>query len=348
MHFSNTLIYWYLQNKRDLPWRKTKNAYHIWLSEIILQQTRVNQGLEYYTIFVSTFPTVFDLAKADEEVVLKLWQGLGYYSRARNLHYSAKYIVNELKGKFPKNYTDLLKLKGVGDYTASAIASICYNEPAAVVDGNVYRVLARYFGINIAINSTQGINYFKQLAQQLINKKQPGTFNQAIMEFGAIQCKPQNPDCTICPLNSECIALQKGIIKTLPIKIKKITIKKRFFNYLIITNHQNKTVLQQRKNKGIWQNLYEFPLIETSKEIHLKELIASNDFHQIIKGDTHTISLFNKTQTVHKLTHQHLYTKFWIISTDQEIPNGISWNDFEKFPVPILLHNFVENFKTNA
>ncbi len=348
MQFSNTLIYWYLQNKRDLPWRKTKNAYHIWLSEIILQQTRVNQGLEYYKVFVATFPTVYDLAKTDEEAVLKLWQGLGYYSRARNLYYSAKYIVNELKGKFPENYTDLLKLKGVGDYTASAIASICYDEPTAVVDGNVYRVLARYFGIDTVINSTKGINYFKQLAQQLIDKKQPGTFNQAIMEFGAIQCKPQNPDCTICPLNSGCIALQKRIVNILPVKVKKITIKKRYFNYLIITNQENKTVLQQRKNKGIWQNLYEFPLIETSKEIHLKELITSNDFHQIIKGDTHTISLFNKTQTVHKLTHQHLYTKFWVISTDQEIANGISWNDFEKFPVPTLLHNFVENFKTNA
>ena len=348
MHFSNTLIYWYLQNKRDLPWRKTKNAYHIWLSEIILQQTRVNQGLEYYTIFVATFPTIFNLAKADEKTILKLWQGLGYYSRARNLHYSAKYIVNELKGEFPKNYTDLLKLKGVGDYTASAIASICYNEPTAVVDGNVYRVLARYFGINIAINSNEGINYFKQLAQQLIDKKQPGTFNQAIMEFGAIQCKPQNPNCTICPLNSGCVALQKEIIKILPVKIKKVTIKKRYFNYMIVTNQENKTILQQRKMKDIWQNLYEFPLVETLKEIHLKELLASNDFNQIIKGDTHTISLFNKTQTVHKLTHQHLYTKFWIISTDQEIVNGISWNDFEKFPVPILLHNFVENFKTNA
>ncbi len=348
MKFSNTLIYWYLQNKRDLPWRKTKNAYHIWLSEIILQQTRVNQGLGYYNVFVATFPTVYDLAKADEETVLKLWQGLGYYSRARNLHYSAKYIVNELKGKFPENYTDLIKLKGVGDYTASAIASICYDEPTAVVDGNVYRVLARYFGIDITVNSTQGIKYFKQLAQQLIDKKQPGNFNQAIMEFGAIQCKPQNPVCTICLLNSGCVAFEKGIVNILPIKVKKVTIKKRYFNYLIITNQENKTILQQRKNKGIWQNLYEFPLIETSKEIHLEELIASTDFHQIIKDNPHTISLFNKTQTVHKLTHQHLYTKFWIISTNQEITNGISWNAFEKFPVPTLLYNFVEKFKTKA
>ncbi|MGB5462017.1 MAG: A/G-specific adenine glycosylase, partial [Aureibaculum sp.] len=192
MSFSNTLIYWYLQNKRDLPWRKTKNPYFIWLSEIILQQTRVNQGLDYYNKFITSFPTVFELAEASEESVLKLWQGLGYYSRARNLHYSARYIVNELNGIFPKSYNELLKLKGVGDYTASAIASISFNEPTAVVDGNVYRVLARYFGLNTTINSTKGIKEFKELAQQLIPTEKPDIYNQAIMEFGAVQCKPQN------------------------------------------------------------------------------------------------------------------------------------------------------------
>ena len=181
MHFHNTLIYWYLQNKRDLPWRKTNNPYLIWLSEIILQQTRVDQGLDYYIKFSENFPTVFDLAKAEEESVLKLWQGLGYYSRARNLHFSANYIVNNLGGNFPDSYKSLLALKGVGDYTASAIASICYNEPTAVVDGNVYRVLARYFGIKTAINSTKGIKEFKQLAQKLITNNEPGTYNQAIM-----------------------------------------------------------------------------------------------------------------------------------------------------------------------
>ena len=199
MHFHNTLIYWYLQNKRDLPWRKTKNPYLIWLSEIILQQTRIDQGLDYYLKFSETFPTVFDLAQADEASVLKLWQGLGYYSRARNLHFSANFIVTELNGTFPNSYKSLLQLKGVGDYTASAIASICFNEAAAVVDGNVYRVLARYFGISTPINSSKGIKQFKQLAQTLITKQDPGTYNQAIMEFGAKQCKPQNPDCTQSP-----------------------------------------------------------------------------------------------------------------------------------------------------
>ncbi len=345
MQFSKQLIYWYLQNKRNLPWRETKNPYHIWVSEIILQQTRVNQGLDYYKKFISHFPTYHELAAADENTVLKLWQGLGYYSRARNLHFSAKYIVNKLNGKFPNNYKDLLKLKGVGDYTASAIASICFNEPTAVVDGNVYRVLARYFGIKTPINSTNGIKEFKHLAQELIDYQQPATFNQAIMEFGAIQCKPKNPDCNICPLNNSCIALQKKEIDILPVKDKKLTIKKRYFNYLIIIDPQNKTKIQQRSKKGIWQNLYEFPLIETSKEINLKELLATKDFHQFIKGNSYTITLFNKAQTVHKLTHQQLFTKFWIISTDQAVTNGISWEEFEKYPVPILLHNFVEKFK---
>jgi len=345
MKFYNILVHWYLQNKRELPWRKTNNPYYIWLSEIILQQTRVNQGMQYYENFIVSFPTIFHLAKADEETVLKLWQGLGYYSRARNLHFSAKYIVNELSGEFPKTYNDLLLLKGVGDYTASAIASICYNEPTAVVDGNVYRVLARYFGVNLAINSSKGIKYFKELAQQLIDKKHPGRYNQAIMEFGAIQCKPQNPNCTICPLNSSCIALQKQLIDTLPVKEKKINIKKRYFNYLVITDGNNGVTIQQRKNKGIWQNLYEFPLIETQKEIHLKELLYMNEFNTIIQDDSLNVSLFNKSMIVHKLSHQHLYTKFWIINTTKNLENSIEWNNFERYPVPILIHNFVENFK---
>jgi len=207
MKFSNQLIYWYLNNRRDLPWRKTTNPYHIWLSEIILQQTRVDQGMDYYLKFIQNFPTVNDLAIAPEEKVLKLWQGLGYYSRARNLHFSAKYIVNELNSVFPSTYNDIIKLKGVGDYTASAVSSICFNEPMAVVDGNVYRVLARYFGILTPINTSKGIKEFKKLAQQLLNKEDPATNNQAIMEFGARMCKPQNPDCNSCPLNDSCSAL---------------------------------------------------------------------------------------------------------------------------------------------
>jgi len=348
MHFSNTLIQWYLQNKRELPWRKTKNIYQIWLSEIILQQTRVNQGLKYYEDFITTFPTIFDLAEADENRVLKLWQGLGYYSRARNLHFSAKYIVKELNGEFPENYEGLIKLKGVGDYTASAIASICFDEPTAVVDGNVYRLLSRYFGLKTPINSSIGIKEFKELAQQLIDKKQPGLFNQAIMEFGAVQCKPQNPDCNICPLNMSCFALQKQIVSSLPVKNNKIIIKKRFLNYLVITCQNNNTLIRQRTSKGIWQGLYEFPLVESQQNIQIKELLCAKNFQEIVVDENFTISLFNKTPILHKLTHQHLYVKFWIIKTKRNIDHGINWNDFEKYPVPILIHNFVNNFKSKA
>ena len=227
MILSEKLIYWYLQNKRELPWRKTKDPYRVWLSEIMLQQTRVAQGLPYFLKFTKAFPTVFDLAKADESEVLKLWQGLGYYSRARNLHFTAKYIAEELNGMFPENYKGLLQLKGVGDYTASAIASICYDEPVAVVDGNVYRVLSRYFGIATPINSTKGIKEFKELAQTLIDASQPGVYNQAIMDFGALHCKPQNPLCNECPVSDSCVALAKNSIKELPVKERKIKIKKR-------------------------------------------------------------------------------------------------------------------------
>jgi len=342
MNFSKILIKWYQQNKRDLPWRNTKNPYHIWLSEIILQQTRVNQGLAYYEKFIITFPTVYHLAAADENTVLKLWQGLGYYSRARNLHFSAQYIVNELEGKFPKTHKELLKLKGVGDYTASAIASICYNQPCAVVDGNVYRVLARYFGISTSINSTEGIKIFKNLAQELLDTKNPATFNQAIMEFGATQCKPKNPDCSVCPLQNSCKAMAESMVATLPFKDKKVRIKNRFFNYLVIICPTSRVILNQRKGKGIWRNLYQFPLIETSKEIDINELINNDEFDQTITTKISNISLFNEQPIIHKLTHQHLSVKFWIIQSDQEFENGVSIHNFEKYPVPILIHKFVE------
>ncbi len=344
MHFSNTLIYWYLQNKRDLPWRKTKDPYFIWLSEIILQQTRIDQGLSYYQKFIENFPTVFDLAHAEENDILNLWQGLGYYSRARNLHFSANYIVNELNGIFPKTYKELLKLKGVGDYTASAIASICYNEPTAVVDGNVYRVLARYFGINTPINSTKGAKEFKELAQNLIDKQQPDNFNQAIMEFGAIQCKPQSPDCNVCPLNSSCVALEKNLISQLPVKEKKIKIRKRYFNYLVVDGET--TVLEKRTGNGIWQNLYQFPLLESNEEILLNELLTSTVYRKYF-NNTSTVKPYNQKSIVHKLSHQHLYTKFWIITLKEPIKNGILWNEFDNYPVPILIANFVKKFKNN-
>ncbi len=345
MKFSNILIYWYLKNNRELPWRNTKNAYFIWLSEIMLQQTRVAQGLSYYLKFTEAFPTVFDLAKADESTVLKMWQGLGYYSRARNLHFSAKLIADELNGVFPSTYNDIIKLKGIGDYTASAIASICFNEPTAVVDGNVYRVLSRYYGINTPINSSAGIKEFKALAQSLIDKTQSGTFNQAIMDFGALHCKPQNPLCETCPFSDSCVALEKKLTKELPVKEKKIKVKKRYFNFIVIKTDDDKTILSERKGKGIWQGLYQFPLIESDATINKKTLISSEEFINLFPSET-TLSLFNKKEIVHKLSHQHLYTQFWIVETKKSSEININWSEIEKYPVPILIANFLETYQT--
>ncbi|WP_299528463.1 A/G-specific adenine glycosylase [uncultured Lutibacter sp.] len=346
MKFSNQLVLWYLSNKRDLPWRATVNPYKIWLSEIILQQTRVDQGMSYYLKFIENFPTINELASASEEQVLKLWQGLGYYSRARNLHFSAKYIVYELNGEFPLTYNELIKLKGVGDYTASAIASICFNEATAVVDGNVYRVLSRYFGINTTINSTKGIKEFKQLAQQLLDSKNSGTHNQAVMEFGARMCKPQNPECETCPLSNSCVALDKKLIKELPVKEKKITIKKRYFNYLVIQTEDNRTKIVKR-NKGIWINLYEFPLIETQSEIEENQLIEHEKFEELFENISTSIKLFNKDIIVHKLSHQHIYTKFWVVNTQSSEDFTLSWDTIRKYPVSSLIDNFINEYKTH-
>ncbi|MFB9055380.1 A/G-specific adenine glycosylase [Mariniflexile ostreae] len=344
MIFSKTLIAWYSNNKRDLPWRKTIAPYYIWLSEIILQQTQVKQGLPYYERFVRDYPTVFDLANAPESAVLKLWQGLGYYSRARNLHATAQYIAHELNGCFPNNYTDLLKLKGVGDYTASAIASICFNEVTAVVDGNVYRVLSRYFGVDTPINSPKGAKAFKQLAQTLIDKARPAEFNQAIMEFGAIQCRPKNPDCESCPFAKGCVAFNTQAIAVLPVKIKSAKPKKKHFNFLVLISKNHKTLLEKRKGKGIWQNLYQFPLIETKKDLDYNAFKDLVDDHSAVKGKSFELSLYNEVLVVHKLSHQHLYTRFWIVTTDDEVENAIPISTVKDYAVPILIGNFLEVF----
>jgi len=262
MSFSKQLIKWYELHKRALPWRETQDPYRIWLSEVILQQTRVNQGLPYFKRFVESFPTVQDLAAAHQEDILKLWQGLGYYSRARNLHVAAQQVV-EMNGIFPNSYKKLLDLKGVGDYTAAAIASFAFKEAVPVVDGNVYRVLSRIYGVNTPINETAGIKEFKELATKLLDKKTPDIYNQAIMEFGALQCVPKKPDCTICLFQSQCIAFKDDRIEELPVKIKKTKIKNLYHHYIVIQTPDNKTVLQERSQTGIWAGLYEFPFIES-------------------------------------------------------------------------------------
>src|SRR5690554_1471953 len=346
--FANNLIQWYLQNKRTLPWRATKDPYRIWLSEIILQQTRVAQGLPYYLKFIEAYPSVKHLADAPESDVLKLWQGLGYYSRARNLHATAKMVANDMNGIFPNNYKELIKLKGVGDYTASAIASICYDHSEAVVDGNVFRVLSRVFSVSTPINSTVGQKEFKKLAQQLIDQKQPGTYNQAIMEFGARYCVPQNPNCDACIFNPHCIAFQTKTVDQLPVKIKAKPIKKRYFNYLVVISKSEKTILQQRLGKGIWHKLYEFPLVETSEKVNAKKLKTLPQFQEYTQNlKFESITLYNDEPITHKLSHQHLITQFWIIETFKEQHDFIPISKIRKYAVPVLIENFVAEFFAN-
>lgn len=342
MQFSKILINWYLNNKRDLPWRKKSDPYHIWLSEIMLQQTRVEQGLPYYLRFTRAFPDVFALAAAPADEVLKLWQGLGYYSRARNLHEAAKFVAYELNGIFPNTYNDLKKLKGVGDYTASAIASICFNEPVAVVDGNVYRVLSRYFNINTPINSSAGIKEFKNLASHLIDKQQPSLFNQGLMEFGALQCKPRNPLCGTCPFNGSCLALKENKIHELPVKLKKGNVRKRYFNYLVVSSKDNTTLLQQRQGKGIWRGLYEFPLIETFEPLKAENPLSEEKIAGVLGAMPLEVNLYNEEPVVHKLSHQHIFTYFWRIHLNKLNEEGIPLKRIKEYPVPVLIQNFLE------
>jgi A/G-specific adenine glycosylase len=348
MEFSNSLVKWYLLNKRDLPWRNTVNPYPIWLSEIMLQQTRVAQGLPYYMAFMEAFPTVFDLANAEEEQVLKLWQGLGYYSRARNLHATAKYIATELKGDFPPNYDQLLKLKGVGEYTAAAIASFAYNEPVAVVDGNVFRVLSRYFNVDYDISDGKTKKEFQTLAQELLPKDKAALFNQAIMEFGALQCVPKNPDCANCIFSSSCAGLQHKKVNILPVKSKKTKVTNKFFNYLILKDIQGNFVVQKREGKGIWENLYEFTLIETPEmrnEIDFMNQLKATKFYNQLPAD---INLLNTEVIQHNLSHQKLHIRFFQLNFDQKIPDSKSFFEIQKLPFPIVIHNFMQSHDFNS
>lgn len=341
MDFTSKLTNWYQQNSRDLPWRQTRDPYKIWLSEIILQQTRIEQGLSYYVKFTEIYPTVFDLAAATEEEVLKSWQGLGYYSRARNLHHTARYIAENLNGIFPDNYKDLLQLKGIGDYTASAIASICFNEPQAVVDGNVYRVLSRVFGIQTPVNASGAAKEFKALAQQYLDKRDAGGFNQGMMEFGALYCKPKNPDCNSCIFQADCYAFNHHKVKELPVKTSGVKVRPRFFNYLVIISENNKTLLEKRTASGIWKNLYQFPLLEKEKNKKVK----LHEVQELLNGiQIKSVSLYNKKPVLHKLSHQHLHIQFWVVNTASLGENGIHISQIEKLPVPIVLHKFIVGF----
>lgn len=343
LFFSEQIIVWYHKNKRDLPWRKTKDPYKIWLSEIILQQTRVEQGMNYYLAFVEQYPTVKDLAKASEQEVLRLWQGLGYYSRARNLHFSARYIVAQLGGEFPQKYKDLLKLKGVGSYTASAIASFAYGEKVPAIDGNVYRVLSRLFGVYEPLHTSKATKIFWQLGEQLISKENPADFNQAMMELGALVCKPQNPNCSECPVVASCYAFEYKKWQELPVKKSAVAVRNRYFNYFVI-ECENKILLKKREGRDVWKHLYEFPLLE-------KENATLEDFTSFIEEElsieTPIFQPLRKAPTLHKLSHQHLHITFWsVVGKPRSIEKYILVDKkrLSEYPMPIVLVDFLSDY----
>jgi A/G-specific adenine glycosylase len=346
MLISSILTDWYLEKKRDLPWRNTANPYYIWVSEVILQQTRVAQGLGYYERFITKFPDVQSLATAEIDDVLKVWQGLGYYSRARNLHEGAKYVVKQFNGVLPSHYESLLKIKGVGEYTAAAIGSIVYNIPVPVVDGNVNRVIARLFGIHDPVNSSPGIKRIKEIALKIMDTENPAIHNQAMMEFGALQCVVHNPACDICPLRKVCYAFAHQQVDLLPVKVKKAKTRDRYFNYLVILFHNN-IVITQRAGKDIWQGLYEFPLIETTQLVTKKHLICSPEWNAIFENTDYKV-LDTSQKYVHQLTHQTIHASFLIIEVD-DLPKMLQNKNtlvvdkkaMRQYPVSKMLENFL-------
>jgi A/G-specific adenine glycosylase len=341
--FSQTIIKWYQSNKRDLPWRKTPNPYHIWISEVILQQTQVIQGLSYYHHFINLFPDVTTLANANQQQVLKAWQGLGYYSRARNLHQAAQQIVQSFAGKIPASKEALLTLKGIGPYTAAAIASMAFNQPHAAIDGNAYRLLSRYFDIHTPIDTADGKKQFETLGNQLIPQNHPGDFNQAIMDLGATICLSTSPKCSVCPLFSNCQAAHNGQIMNLPVKIKKIKRNKRFFNYLIILTDQ-KIWLSIRQPGDIWQGMYQFPMIEDTKLLNIAQLKK-----QLNPFDSSQWLIKEEQDIRHPLTHQELHIRFFYIINEQmsSIPSIINGQKIQSYsqaeisqlPVPKIIHD---------
>lgn len=347
MDLSQILLDWYRNNQRDLPWRRTNDPYAIWLSEVILQQTRVEQGMPYWLRFIEDFPTVTDLANADEREVLRLWQGLGYYSRARNLHAAAKIVRDEYNGNFPNQYEQIRALKGIGDYTAAAIGSFAFNLPHAVVDGNVYRFLSRIFAINTPIDSTNGKKEFFVLANELLDKSNPGTFNQSLMEFGAMQCKPSNPDCSVCPFNQYCQSFATNTVSEYPVKAKKTKTRNRYFDFIILSDEKN-TLLQKREEKDIWQGLYQFPVIESEKKNKTKFELNKSEVTKHLKTDSYKI-VKSSAIVKHILSHQIIYAKFWWINMDSistiKDPNLIKvpWSQLSDYGMPQLIVKYLEN-----
>ena len=343
--FAQTLLDWYAENKRDLPWRHTTDPYLIWISEIILQQTRVAQGYDYFVRFVRRFPDVQSLASASEEEVLKYWQGLGYYSRARNLHEAARSMAG---GKFPDTYAGVRALKGVGDYTAAAICSLAYRLPYAVVDGNVYRVLARYFGIDVPIDSSKGKKLFAGLAQEMLDKAHPAEYNQAIMDFGALQCTPQTPGCLLCPLAAGCMALAGGNVANLPVKQHKTQTTDRYFNYLLVRMGEY-VLLHKRTADDIWKNLFEPPLIEADHDLTESELLGSDAFRSLLaEGDEPAVRTLQRN-VKHVLSHRVIYANFYEVILPAHSRSFASYikvrkEDLDNYAVSRLVHASFEKF----
>lgn len=342
--FSDKIIVWYEANKRILPWREISDPYLIWVSEIILQQTRVAQGYDYFLRFTERFPTVKSLADADEDEVLKYWQGLGYYSRARNLHAAAKSI----RGNFPDSYSDVLALKGVGEYTAAAICSFAYNLPYAVVDGNVYRVLSRYLGIQTPIDLTEGKKMFSSLANELLDKSNPGIYNQAIMDFGALQCIPSSPDCTSCPLADSCMALSDNLIGVLPVKQHKTKTTNRYFNYIYVRMGAY-TFINKRSGNDIWRNLFELPLVETENPLSDEELFALPEFQQFFAVNEEPKIHCLSRNVKHVLSHRVIYTNFYEVILPDDSASFSSFikvaiADIDRYAVSRLIHSFLEKY----
>jgi A/G-specific adenine glycosylase len=346
MIFYDALSKWYKKNKRDLPWRHTKDPYKIWISEIILQQTRVDQGLSYYYKFIDQYPDIQSLANSSEDRVLRSWQGLGYYSRARNIHIAAKDIMDRFSGKFPSNYQEIKSLKGIGDYTSAAIASFAFNLPYPVIDGNVNRLISRYFGVIEPIDTAQGKRIIAELTQEVFNSNDPAGHNQAIMEFGALFCIPHHPDCPNCPLNSSCKAYATDQVSSLPIKIKRVKVRKRYFTYLLI-NKEDQIALSKRSGNDIWKNMYQLPLLETDQYQGVEDLMNHQLWSKYLPDNSYTITSVEGPR-IHKLSHQEIKAQFISVdfNDDQVALNEnlqlIPINRISDYPIPKLIETFLE------
>ena len=340
MVLSKLILKWYDINKRDLPWRQTKNPYNIWISEIILQQTRMEQGIYYYNRFISKFPDLKTLANSDEKDVLLLWQGLGYYSRARNLHYTSKYLFNQLNSEFPETYDGLIKLKGIGDYTASAISSICFEKAQPVLDGNVFRIISRVYEINNPIDLNSSRKVFKEKAKEMMPNERFGDYNQSLMDFGSIICKPIKPLCSSCVISKICSAFKNNSVEYFPVKNSKNKVKSLYFDYIVVKN--NDYVLLEQIKKGIWKNLYQFPVHISESQKDKKEILKFLAEKYQIKNLK--INLIDSEFIQHKLSHINVRSRFWLTENTINIDEGIYVSSFEEYPMSKLMHKFIEKY----